>query len=293
MVLHRSVIENYIEVIHLEYQGRERQYFQLQFLETEVENLDESCQNINGAMKQICRNSAYSKRKEQVTELQRQPQKILKMKKHGVVKRNVKVDAKVKQLMTSETQKLKTDVDFQKESNIGVSSDICKEKFQIYSKKLKLPKMKKPKSNGEKEGTRSGSIVKKFKGMVHEGPFYVCQICHRCLYKRLVQHFERNIKNESSSPINVLSFDRYLYICKTCYKKIAKGKVPCQSVSNKLEVYNFPSHFRGIQKLEKVLIAKRLLFKKITILPRWQMEKIPGTICNIPIDTTNITNMLP
>ena len=33
-------VENYIEVIRLEYQGRNRQYFQLQFLETEVENLN-------------------------------------------------------------------------------------------------------------------------------------------------------------------------------------------------------------------------------------------------------------
>ena len=91
-------VENYIEVIYLEYQGREKQYFQLQFLEIEVENLDESCQNINRAMKQICRNSAYSKRKEQVTGLQREPQKILTMKTHGDVKINIKVDAKVKQL---------------------------------------------------------------------------------------------------------------------------------------------------------------------------------------------------
>ena len=166
-------VENCIEVIHLEYQGRERQYVQLQFLEKEVENLYESCQNINGAMKQICRNSAYSKRKEQVTGLQREPQKILTMKKHGDVKRNVKVDTNVKQLMTSETQKLKTDVNLQKESNIGVRSDVCKEEFQSYSKKLKLPKMKKPKSNGEKKGTHGGSIVRKFKAMVHEGPFYV------------------------------------------------------------------------------------------------------------------------
>ena len=72
-----------------------------------------------------------------------------------------------------------------------------------------------------------------------------------------------------------------------------KGKVPCQSVSNKLEVYNFPSHFCGIRKLEKVLIAKRLLFKKITIMPCGQIEKLSGTICNIPIDTTNVKNMLP
>ena len=109
----------------------------------EVENPDESCQNINRVMKQICRNSAYSKRKEQVTGLQREPQKILKMKKQGAVKINIKVDTKFKQLMTSETQKLKTDVDFQKESNVGVSSDVCKEKLQSYSEKLILPKMKK------------------------------------------------------------------------------------------------------------------------------------------------------
>ena len=44
-----------------------------------------------------------------------------------------------------------------------------------------------------KELTAETSL--KFKGMVHEDPFYVCQICHRCLYKRSVQNFERNIKN--------------------------------------------------------------------------------------------------
>ena len=45
--------ENYIEVIHLEYQGRDTQYFLLQFLEIEGEKLDESCKNINRALKQI------------------------------------------------------------------------------------------------------------------------------------------------------------------------------------------------------------------------------------------------
>ena len=216
------------------------------------------------------------------------------MKKHGDIKINIKVDTKVKQLMASETQKLKTDIDFQKESNIGVSSDVCKEKLQSYSEKQKLPKMKKLENNGQKEGTHIGNIVKKFRGMVHEDPFYVCQICHRCLfYKRSVQYFERNIKNESSNPINIFSFDGCLYMCKTCHKKVVKGKVSCQSVSNNLEVYNFPSHFRGIWKLEKVLIAKRLLFREITIMPRGQIEKVSGTICNIPIDTTNVTNMLP
>ena len=175
-------------------------------------------------MKQICRNSAYSKRKEQVTGLQREPQKILKMKKQGAVKINIKVGTKLKQLMASETQKLKTDVDFQKESNVGVSSDVCKEKLQSYSEKLILPKMKKLKSNDQKEGTHSGNIVKKFKGIVYEGPFYICQICNRCLYKRSVQLFERNIKTESSSPINVFSFDGFCTFVKSAIKKLWKVK---------------------------------------------------------------------
>ena len=68
----------------------------MQFLEIEVDNHDESCQNINGVMKQICRNSDYSKRKEQVTGLLRELQKILKIKKYGDNKISIKVDTKVK-----------------------------------------------------------------------------------------------------------------------------------------------------------------------------------------------------
>ena len=145
----------------------------MHFLEIEVENLDESSQDTDRAMKQ---------KKQQVTRLQIDPQKILKMENHGDVKINIKVHIKVKQLMTTETQKLKTDVDFQIESNIRISSDVCKEKFQSYSEKLKIPKMKRPKGNYLKEETHSGNIVKQFKGRVHEGPFYVCQIYHRCLF---------------------------------------------------------------------------------------------------------------
>ena len=66
--------------------------------------------------------------------------------------------------------------------------------------------------------------------------------------------------------MNFFSFDGCLHICKTCL---------C-----------------GIRKLEKVLIAKKL-FKKVTILPRGQIKKTSCTICNIPIDTANVINILP
>ena len=63
-------------------------------------------------------------------------------------------------------------------------------------------------------------------------------------------------------------------------------------MSNKLEVCKFPSYFCEIRILEKVLIAKRLLYTKITIMPRGQIENNFGTICNNPIDTVNVTNIL-
>lgn len=57
--------------------------------------------------------------------------------------------------------------------------------------------------------------------------------------------------------------------------------------------FELPSEFRDICKLEEVLIAKSFLFKKVTVIPRGQSAKITGTICNVPIDTSDVTNLLP
>ena len=60
-----------------------------------------------------------------------------------------------------------------------------------------------------------------------------------------------------------------------------------------MEAFDLPVEFQSIRKLEKVLIAKRLLFKKVTIMPSGQMPKIFGTICNVPADTVKVTDLLP
>ena len=65
------------------------------------------------------------------------------------------------------------------------------------------------------------------------------------------------------------------------------------SVSNKLEVFDLPTEFQSIRKLERALIVKRILFKKITVLSPGHMEKITGTICNAPVDNIDISNLLP
>ena len=60
-----------------------------------------------------------------------------------------------------------------------------------------------------------------------------------------------------------------------------------------MEVFDFLVEFPSIRKLEKVLIAKRLLFKKVSIMPSGQMPKIFGTICNVLFDTVEVTDILP
>ena len=98
---------------------------------------------------------------------------------------------------------------------------------------------------------------------------------------------------DQSSLTFVESFDGRFYICNTCTKRIKTGSTPCQAVSNSLEVYDFPEDLKNIRRLERVLIARRLLFKKIHIMPKGQSPKMKGAVCNVPIDTVDISNTLP
>ena len=58
-------------------------------------------------------------------------------------------------------------------------------------------------------------------------------------------------------------------------------------------MFDLPVEFQSIQELKKVLIAKRRLFKKVTIMPSGQIPKIFGTIRNVPVDTVEVTDLLP
>ena len=62
---------------------------------------------------------------------------------------------------------------------------------------------------------------------------------------------------------------------------------------NKLEISASPDVLIGLQRLERVLISKRILFKKVTIMPKGNFPKLKGSICNVPIDTVDISDVLP
>ena len=60
------------------------------------------------------------------------------------------------------------------------------------------------------------------------------------------------------------SFDEKLHICETCHKHLNKNEIRCQVVCNKIGVDPMPNEFKDLKKLEKVLISKRILFKKMS-----------------------------
>ena len=92
----------------------------------------------------------------------------------------------------------------------------------------------------------------------------------------------------------VRSYDHGVYICKTCHSKVKKNKVSCQAVSNKLSVEWLAREFGNLRRLETVLAARRILFKKVTVMPKGQSPKVKGSICNIPIsDIVSNCNSLP
>ena len=54
-----------------------------------------------------------------------------------------------------------------------------------------------------------------------------------------------------------------------------------------------PDELANLNRLEKAVISRRILFKKIAIMPKGQTPKLKGSICNVPIDTNDVTNVLP
>ena len=76
----------------------------------------------------------------------------------------------------------------------------------------------------------------------------------------------------------VVSFVSSICICRTCNKALKKDHLTCQAVANKLNMIDVQIQFKSINKLVRVLVVKRILFKKS------KFSKINGSTCNIRID---------
>ena len=123
--------------------------------------------------------------------------------------------------------------------------------------------------------------------------FYV--ICNRCLYKTSIISF--NIEKYSvdeNITFMVKSYDDNYYICTTCDKALGKNSVLCQAVANRLNFVELPKLFQDICRLKRLLLSRRILFKKVAVMPKGKSLKIKGSLCNISISEVDINcNMLP
>ena len=137
--------------------------------------------------------------------------------------------------------------------------------------------------------------INKFQCKIKQGSYYICVCCERGHYKNstvLYKPDKYQIKVEDHTTFKV-TYDSMHYICKTCHTKLKKGNIPCQAVWNKLEVHSLHTTLESLHKLEKAMISKRILFSKVLIMPKGQMPKIKGAICNVPVDVSEINKILP
>ena len=119
-----------------------------------------------------------------------------------------------------------------------------------------------------KKRKKSCDKVENFLQQVKQGHYYICTIYHGGLYQRSVRFFKHEKYQILTSELYhlVKSFDEKRYICETCQKHLYENKIPCQTVYNKMALDPLPEELKDFKKFKKVLISKRILFKKIAIM---------------------------
>ena len=194
--------------------------------------------------------------------------------------RNSNKNAKEKRKIRQNTDQAKTNCRKRKSSDKEISN--CKKRNTCVVKKIRKVNEK-------------HDFVSTFLHAIKNGPYFICIVCHRCLYRKTVKLFHEGNYSENVKHIfnHVASYDSKFYICLTCDRHLVKDNIPCQAVWNKLELTPLPKEIEILNKLEKVLISKRILFKKIVIMPKGQQPKINGAICNVPIRADKVHDCLP
>ena len=64
----------------------------------------------------------------------------------------------------------------------------------------------------------------------------------------------------------VISFDVKTCICDTCHKHLSRNEMSFQAVFNKMSLDHIPDELKDLKKLEKILISKKMIFKKIPMM---------------------------
>ena len=98
-----------------------------------------------------------------------------------------------------------------------------------------------------------------------------------------------NLINKNSK---LSSFDGKSPLCRICNSPAEKLKFPFQTGVNGLSLENILQELRCLNNLEVVFITKRLLFEKAFIMPKRHILRIHGSIGNISVNVSKLSNQL-
>ena len=111
--------------------------------------------------------------------------------------------------------------------------------------------------------------VEKFLHFAKRGPTFNRVVSSRCLYARSVMEFQLKKYNlDLQGMIHKVTKNGTTYICNLCCSYLKKSHIPAQAVCNNLQIFEALAEIKSLNRLERILIARRVLFKKVTIMPK-------------------------
>ena len=136
--------------------------------------------------------------------------------------------------------------------------------------------------------------VSKFKIIIKTGPIFFVLYVIVVIIRNLIFLKMHGYNFDEDSIFIVMSYDGNYYICNTCDKALRSKRMPCQAVANRLFVEDLPKQFQGFNMFERLLASRRILFKKVTVIPKGKSLKMKRSICNILVTEVDVScNTLP
>ena len=182
---------------------------------------------------------------------------------------------------------------------------MCKDPEEVRRKEVVSTKKSKVKSQSDEK-----KALIRFQRETRYGPIFICSCCYTRQFEnnsmklsKAKKKIEQDIYNKcipegQEVPIVIWLNDKKsddCYICKTCFNRLKKGKMPAECVQNNMQVDPQPEELK-LTELEGSLISRNIQFMKIYQLPTSRYTALKDKIINVPVpegSALNTINSLP
>ena len=171
--------------------------------------------------------------------------------------------------------------------------------------------MKKSRAKATEKQKGEAGRARKFRRSIMLGDIFVCSSCERELFEQNVTKIDGlEEKVEKKKPglfwkcIPRLKPEAELtlvvdgkktvhhYICHACKGHMQKGKMPPMCAENGLRKTAIVDEDMKLTELERNMIARRILFQKVMLMPKTRWTGVHDKVINIPVAPESVTNTL-